>query len=202
MSTRAEEIGLRIKAARKEKKLSQTELANMLGKTLRSVQKYESGEIEPSIALLNTIANVLSVSSAELIGYQSKRIHLESLSDVFHVLNELNRKAGIRFDIEVKRPPQHEGWSCSLRFDGKAADAPLNEDICLFLERYTEARDDLAAYATDQASFDHWMETELAYYAHMHLEDRPVEELNTEERLHRRNELESQRMEQKQADEQ
>lgn len=202
MSARSEEIGKRIKAARKEKKLSQTELANILGKTLRSVQKYESGEIEPSIALLNTIANVLSVSPAALIGYQSQSIRLDSLSDVFHVLNELNKKAGLHFEIEVKRPPQYEGWSCSMRFNGKQTDAPYNEDICLFLERYADACEDLANYQTDQAYFDQWMETELAYYANTHLEDRPVETLTTEERIRRRNELDRQRMEQQQADEQ
>ena len=200
MSTRAEQIGQRIKAARKEKKLSQTALANLLGKTLRSVQKYESGEIEPSIALLNTIAKVLEVSPADLIGYPAQRIQLEYLSDVFHVLNELNKKAGIHFDIEVKQPPQHEEWSCSLRFDGKQTDAPINEDICLFLERYASVREELATYEVDQAYFDHWMETELAYYANRHLEDKPVEEISTEERLRRRNELYRQRMEEKQSD--
>ena len=202
MSSRSEEIGKRIKAARKRKKLSQTELANRLGKTLRSVQKYESGEIEPSIALLNTIASELSVSPAELIGYEAQSIRLDSLSDVFHVLSELDRKAGINFDIEIKRPPRYEGWSCALCFDGKQTDAPYNEDICLFLERYAEAREDLADYVTDRAYFDHWLETELAYYANTHLEDRPVETLTTEERIRRRNELDRQRMEQKQADEQ
>lgn len=61
-------IGLRIKEARKAAKLSQTELANRIDKTLRTIQKYESGEIEPSIATINSIAKILHVSPAELIG--------------------------------------------------------------------------------------------------------------------------------------
>ena len=40
------EIGKRIKEARKAAKMSQTELANAIGKTLRSVQKYESGQVQ------------------------------------------------------------------------------------------------------------------------------------------------------------
>ena len=38
------QIGLRIRTARKEKGINQTELANLLGKSLRTIQKYESGE--------------------------------------------------------------------------------------------------------------------------------------------------------------
>ena len=51
MHSNPAEIGERIKAARKAAHLSQTELAQRLDKTMRTVQKYESGEIEPSIAI-------------------------------------------------------------------------------------------------------------------------------------------------------
>ena len=44
-------IGQRIKQLRKRKGLNQTELAQMLKKSLRTVQKYETGEIEVSIAV-------------------------------------------------------------------------------------------------------------------------------------------------------
>ena len=87
------DIGNRIKQARKAQHLSQTELANRLGKTMRTVQKYESGEIEPSIGILNEIANILNISPAELIGYQKKNITLDTLSDVLYVLNELKSGA-------------------------------------------------------------------------------------------------------------
>ena len=50
MHSNPAEIGERIKAARKAAHLSQTELAQRLNKTMRTVQKYESGEIEPSIS--------------------------------------------------------------------------------------------------------------------------------------------------------
>ena len=100
------DIGNRIKQARKAQHLSQTELANRLGKTMRTVQKYESGEIEPSIGILNEIANILNISPAELIGYQKKNITLDTLSDVLYVLNELNKKAGLHFNIDVNRPPK------------------------------------------------------------------------------------------------
>ena len=90
MHSNPAEIGERIKAARKAAHLSQTELAQRLDKTMRTVQKYESGEIEPSIAMINAIAKILNISPADLIGYQKPEIQLDSLADVIAVLYQLN----------------------------------------------------------------------------------------------------------------
>ena len=196
MNSNPAEIGNRIKAARKTAKLSQTDLAVKLDKTLRTVQKYESGEIEPSIAVINEIAKILNVSPAELIGFQKQEIRLDTLADVLFVLNELNKKAGLRFDIDVKRPPHFDEWSCALRCDGKSSEEN-NDDLCLFLERYAGERERLETYWTDQDDFDHWFEKELAYYAETSLPDREVEVLTNEERLKRRIELDRQMMEAK-----
>ena len=163
------ELGMIIRAARKAAHLSQTELAEILGKTMRTIQKYESGEIEPSIAIINEIAKALKVSPTDIIGYQKQEIRLDTLSDVLYVINELNKKAGLHFDIDVKRPPQHEEWTCSLRFDGNNKAAELNQDLCLFLERYAEELTDHDNTPVNKAHFDHWFETELAYYAGIRL---------------------------------
>lgn len=189
------EIGNRIKVARRSAHLSQTELANKLEKTLRTVQKYESGEIEPSIATINDIAKALSVSPAELIGYHKQEIQLDTLSDVLFVLNELNKKAGLHFDVDVRRPPKSEDWTCSLLFNGNNSQAELNSDLCLFLERYAEENARKENYFTDQEYFDHWFETELTYYANIPLADREIENLSSEERIKRRNELDRMRLE-------
>lgn len=65
-------IGLNIKKCRKEKGLTQTELADKLGKTLRTVQKYENGEILPSINNVYEIAKALEVFSNDIIGGAAK----------------------------------------------------------------------------------------------------------------------------------
>ena len=188
-------IGERIKIARKAAHLSQTELATRLNKTMRTIQKYESGEIEPSIAMINDIAKVLDISPADLIGYQKPDIRLDSLSDVIAVLDQLNRKAGIRFEIDVQRPPQSEEWVCALKFKGNDHSAQMNDSLCLLLEDFRDERDALETYWTDQESFDRWIDKELAYYADSKLEDREVEVLTDMERLQRRNELDRQKME-------
>ena len=65
-------IGQRIKQLRKRKGLNQTELAQMLKKSLRTVQKYETGEIEVSIAVVNQIADLLDTTSTYILGYDSR----------------------------------------------------------------------------------------------------------------------------------
>lgn len=99
-------IGQRIKMLRKKKGLSQTELAQMLGKSLRTVQKYETGEIEVSISVINQIAEILETSSTYLFGYESGTTQIKSLSDVMDFLFKLENVAGIDFHIDVKKPPR------------------------------------------------------------------------------------------------
>ena len=55
-------IGERIKTLRKKRGYNQKELADLLGKSLRTIQKYESGEIEVSIAMVNELAKVLDTT--------------------------------------------------------------------------------------------------------------------------------------------
>lgn len=64
---RAAKLGERIRDARRGAGLTQTELANRLGRTLRTVQKYESGEIVPTIPNLMKIAKALDVQMTVLI---------------------------------------------------------------------------------------------------------------------------------------
>ena len=135
------------------------------------------------------------LSPADLIGYQKPEIQLDSLSDVIAVLYQLNKKAGIRFEIDVQRPPHSEEWSCSLKFKGNDRSAEMNDSLCLVLEEFRDEREKLETYWTDQESFDRWIEKELAYYADAKLQDKKVEVLSDLERIQRRNELDRQMLE-------
>ena len=64
-------IGERIKTLRKKRGYNQKELADLLGKSLRTIQKYESGEIEVSIAMVNELAKVLR-SEERRVGKQCR----------------------------------------------------------------------------------------------------------------------------------
>ena len=55
------EVGKNIKKIRKEKNLTQDDLAERLYCTRQTISNYENGKSEPNIALLVEIAKVLEV---------------------------------------------------------------------------------------------------------------------------------------------
>lgn len=59
--------GDNIRKYRKLKKLTQKELANIIEKSVRMVQKYESNEVTPSLEVLDDIAKALDVERWDLI---------------------------------------------------------------------------------------------------------------------------------------
>lgn len=181
-------IGQRIKMLRKKKGLSQTELAQMLGKSLRTVQKYETGEIEVSISVINQITEILETSSTYLFGYESGTTQIKSLSDVMDFLFKLENVAGIDFHIDVKKPPRSKEWSCSISFDGKSA-AEFNADMCLFLEQWQQEREDVQSFASTLEAYKKWKDTTLAYYAANTVETVEPQELDPDERIRKRNEF-------------
>lgn len=60
-------IGEKIKTLRKERKLTQKELAHKIGVTASTVTKYENGQLEPKIEVLNKIATNFNISVSTLI---------------------------------------------------------------------------------------------------------------------------------------
>lgn len=61
------EVGKHIKKIRKEKNLTQDELAERLHCTRQTISNYETGKSEPDIALLIELAGVLEVEIGDLI---------------------------------------------------------------------------------------------------------------------------------------
>ena len=182
-------IGERIKTLRKKRGYNQKDLANFLGKSLRTIQKYESGEIEVSIAMVNELAKVLDTTSTYLLGHQTGDFKFDSLSDVMECLFQLEKISGLHFSIETKRPPHYDGWQCSITFDGKDKSADQNADMCLFLEEWENNRESFQQYCMDKASYEDWKDKTLAYYASQGVEIEEPENLDTEERLKRKNAL-------------
>lgn len=187
------QIGLRIRTARKEKGLNQTELANLLDKSLRTIQKYESGEIEVSIATINAIAKVLDCPSTYLIGYESERKPLSNLADVLQFFFQLDMIQEIGFDIDVKRPPHYDGWQCSITFDGKDMSTEMNQSLCLFLEDFKNIREEYKVYQRSFESYQEWQDKTLAYYSSVDLSDKKIEELSDAERIKRFNAIMNER---------
>jgi len=179
-------IGQRIKALRKTKGFNQQELADLIGKSLRTVQKYETGEIEVSIAIVNKLADILGSTPTFILGYEAAPAPISSLSDVISFLFHLEQIAGVDFDIRIKRPPHDDEWSCALVFDGKSQEQ-YNSDLCLFLESWQDERESVRTYGKSQTSYRRWKEQTLAYYAGLELKSVEPEELSGDEMIQKRN---------------
>lgn len=180
-------IGQRIKLLRKRKGLNQTELAHRLNKSLRTVQKYETGEIEVSVAVVNQIADTLDTTPTYILGYEASNAQIKTLSDIMDFLFKLETVGGIDFKIDVKKPPRSKQWECSISFDGKSM-ADFNADMCLFLEQWEQERDELRTYASTQEAYRKWKEQTLAYYAATAVQCVEPEELDPDTRMQKRNE--------------
>jgi len=164
-------IGLRIRELRKRKGYSQTELANLLGKSLRTIQKYESGEIEIPISVINELARKLNTTSTYLLGNKSNEIRIERLSDVMGFLFHLEKVMGVEFSIDIKKPPHDDKWQGSLVFSGKNKNADFNADMCLFLEEWANYREDVKDSSISKEQYNDWQDKTLAYYSAINLEN-------------------------------
>lgn len=83
-------IGEVIRKYRKEKQLTQEEMANYLGITAPAVNKWENGNSSPDISLLAPIARLLGISTDILLSYQEdlteKEIELHGSENIVFML--------------------------------------------------------------------------------------------------------------------
>lgn len=68
------QIGIRIRALRMDRKMSQQELGEKLGVSFQQVQKYEKGVNRLSVVRANDVVTALGTSMAELIGGSGKQV--------------------------------------------------------------------------------------------------------------------------------
>ena len=181
------QVGQRIKMLRKRKGMNQSELAAALDKSLRTVQKYETGEIEVSIAIVNQLAELLDSTPTYILGYESNREPIRGLADVLDFLFKLENIKELGFRIDVRRPPHYDQWECSITFDGKGKELH-NSDLCLVLEQWENEREDVRTYAHSQKRYRKWKDQTLAYYSGNQMTYEEPEELDPEIRMQKRKE--------------
>lgn len=165
-------IGERIRLLRKRKGMSQIELAAAIHKSTRTVQKYENGEIEVSQFVAHQLAKVLDSTPTYLLGYETSNASLVTLADVMDYFFKLEEIAELDFQIEVKKPPRNDGWSCSITFNGKDQ-AKFNADMCLFLENWADERKRRVHHKEE---YEQWQKDTLAYYAANSVTEKPEPE--------------------------
>lgn len=169
----ARQIGMIIKEKRRAKKISQKKFAGMLGKSERTIQKYEAGEIDFNISTIREIAGILDISWFELLNTKSETAKTQTsdiqdnecgfstLGDIFQALmNMTNYSDDLKFTLELNKPPEDNEWSASLKINGKE-DGKYNSDFCLFIENWMSK---LQQKLSPQ-KFDLWKNETIAYYS-------------------------------------
>lgn len=94
-----------IKKYRTKKGLTQKELATNINVTTATIQNYENNRRNPSIEVIKKIAEVLNVSTYELIGepYEAIRNNIDlSLIPTSNLLEELNKRDNFPIKLELK----------------------------------------------------------------------------------------------------
>lgn len=73
-------IGDNIKKYRKENKISQAKLAELICKSKSSVEKYEANKVQPSLDVLKDISNILNIDIGTLLG--ANELNKEIINDM------------------------------------------------------------------------------------------------------------------------
>ena len=89
-------IGDNIKKYRKQNKLTQKELGDLINKSTISIRKYESNKIVPSLGVLDDISKALNVP----VNYLSARIDIDiSKIETCKLVEEIEKRG---YEIFVK----------------------------------------------------------------------------------------------------
>ena len=180
MKTKSKDLGRRIREARINAEVTQSELADEISKTLRTVQKYESGEIEPSFAVLNQIAEVLNTDMLTLMGYPRESIHIYSMADVLYFFMLLDRKEGVHYEIMTEYQKESDHLRCSIMINNKAPEGKINNSLALVLERFRSIRERRDAGWISPSEYHVLLDQMLTSLQTLVLRDKPAENCDEE----------------------
>ena len=97
-------FGEKMQAIRIEKKLSQTELAEMVGVSRRSIFAYENGTATPRERVIRKIASALGVTTAYLTNPEEEDVNADRIKD--EAIMQVEREFGTRATREFKEMGQ------------------------------------------------------------------------------------------------
>ena len=83
-----DKIAIFIKEKRKAKKLTQTELANVLGVTEKAISRWETGRGTPDISLLIPLSNALDVTVLDLLNGETTKNANEVVINIIKAKNK------------------------------------------------------------------------------------------------------------------
>lgn len=114
-------VGERIKQKRREKHLTQAQLANMIGKTESSIRKYEKNLVSIPDSVMIEIANALGTTVHYLDGIEKAQKDFQSYKSMHYLIEE----QGFHIDYEIDEPTAH------VTYKGKTYTVSFSEvDAC------------------------------------------------------------------------
>jgi len=82
----------RLSKIRKDKKLTQQQMADTIGIHVSQIKRYESGDTQPSLEVLRKIALALSISADVLLFEEGERGASNELQMQFEALGQFNKE--------------------------------------------------------------------------------------------------------------
>lgn len=116
----------RIKELRKKKEINQKDLGDVIGVAANSISQYESGSREPSIEILNKLADFFNVSIDYLLGRIDESMedknNLPSIPNYFETPQD-----AVKFILEQPMIANFGGYNLDLMSDEEIMD--MAEDV-------------------------------------------------------------------------
>lgn len=174
------DIAANLKRIRKSKKVNQKQLAKMIDKSERTIQNYEAGKTEFTMAILREIADALDVDFRKFLappGQEGKKAvgidcrnswrnkyPASTLADIVNMLFQMQETYDVSMEIDVKKPPEDREWKASIAVNGKGG-AKFDADFCLFLENWKQKLDLLYSGKLSIDAYQTWQDETISYYS-------------------------------------
>ena len=94
-------LGDKIKLYRENKKMTQNEIADILGVKAATISKYEAGTLEPNIESLKKLAEIFNVSVDELIKEDDFDISKINILEVLREQKNMKLKGNLYHNTQI-----------------------------------------------------------------------------------------------------
>lgn len=96
-------LGDKIKLYRENKKMTQNEVADILGVSSATISKYESGTLEPNIESLKRLAELFEISVDELLNYEEDKFDISKINvlDILREQKEMKLKGNLYHNTQI-----------------------------------------------------------------------------------------------------
>ena len=107
------QIGQIIRKYRKQKDMTQEEMANRLGVTAPAVNKWENGNSYPDITLLAPLARLLDISLDTLLSFREE-LTTEEIQDIVYTVNSMLREKSFEEAFEWAKEKIQQYPNCEV----------------------------------------------------------------------------------------